>query len=83
MSAVEKPSSQTARQSKPATAMSLRHIDLAMMSAVAMQQTCCQGMAFILWLSSNKLRRFHMKLVVMRFRCAFEANRIECALDAH
>ena len=29
------------------------------------------------------LRRFHMKLVVMRFWCTSEANWIECALDAH
>ena len=34
-------------------------------------------------LLSKPLRRVHMKLVVIRFRCASEANRIECALDAH
>ena len=28
-------------------------------------------------------RAVHMKLVVIRFRCASETNRIECASDAH
>ena len=33
--------------------------------------------------SVTKLRAVHMKLVVIQFRCASKANRIECASDAH
>ena len=29
------------------------------------------------------LRRIHMKLIVIRFQCSSEANRIECTSDAH